>query len=451
MSDSEFPGLGFDPAPGQPASVAELAQVVQSVTSHLESTRSTLESVGKTGSTWEGEAAQKFSQKIGELPGYLTRGEDAMRKVASELSSWHTRLSDFQNVARQLEERARAAREKVRQAENNPNLKSFPAGMLLDTPELQREYELAKQAQQALDSAIQELNDLIDEGKKLYDRYEDAANDIARRIKEAASGAPLQSFWESIKQKVGGLLDGIKNVWNKAKDWLAKHAETFKKIGDILSKASAVVGILALASLAIPVVGEVAGPILGGISAALAGGALVTHGLAKMGGADVSWMTLGLDALGAIPGGKAIGAFKGGLKFARGAEEAAETAAKLGLKATPGEARSILGAVKEIGKDAWQSKSLAPLKDVGSIFEKRAVDIVKGSSFGERLKVAGEAIQKVYDEGQWLGTKGANMVLNKIGKTPIDPTSLTGRLVDLGGKTGGFVLGEVYHAIAGGH
>ncbi|MFJ8463195.1 hypothetical protein [Streptomyces swartbergensis] len=57
-----------------------------------------------------------------------------------------------------------------------------------------------------------------------------------------------------------------------------------------------------------------------------AGIALISHLLAKAVGADVSWFSMGLEALGAIPG---IGAFAKGVKVADGAV-AATRARQLG-------------------------------------------------------------------------------------------------------------------------
>jgi hypothetical protein len=62
-----FPGLGFDPAPGSVASVAQLAQAMTASQRQLTEAVHIITSVGR-GGTWTGDAASAFLSRVGELP-----------------------------------------------------------------------------------------------------------------------------------------------------------------------------------------------------------------------------------------------------------------------------------------------------------------------------------------------------------------------------------------------
>ncbi|MGH3621899.1 MAG: hypothetical protein ACRDQ5_08925, partial [Sciscionella sp.] len=84
------------------------------------------------------------------------------------------------------------------------------------------------------------------------------------------------------------------------------HADVIAKIGDVLSVVGNVLGVVALATSWIPGVNAVTAAAAVGVSAAATG----TKLLAKAAGADVSWGSIGMDAIGVIPGGKAVAGAK---------------------------------------------------------------------------------------------------------------------------------------------
>src|SRR4051812_37622137 len=78
MSTQTYDALGFDPAPGVPASVAQLVTALSKVGNQLNGAHGTLARVGKADDVWEGDAAAGFAKKVGELPKYLADGHASL-------------------------------------------------------------------------------------------------------------------------------------------------------------------------------------------------------------------------------------------------------------------------------------------------------------------------------------------------------------------------------------
>lgn len=116
-------------------------------------------------------------------------------------------------------------------------------------------------------------------------------------------------FWDKVKGVAG-------DVWNSVKagvSWAAKH------IGPVLKIISAVAGVLAL----IPVLAPVMGPI-----ALVAGGAALLLDVAnKLMNGEGSWLQIGIDAIGLVPGIKPLTTM-GKLGKLKAAEELVATTSK---------------------------------------------------------------------------------------------------------------------------
>ncbi|WP_051839830.1 putative T7SS-secreted protein [Streptomyces sp. NRRL F-5126] len=322
MSADEYPTLGFDPAPGKPSSVNDLATKLSTAVGGLEKASSTLTGIAKGGeekSVWEGEAATAFSKRVGELPHYLKDSHDALKSAATQLTTWHTKLVGYQATARKYEAEAKTAKSHEATAQKAHDHKASAYneagadpvfgltgrvyGTQAEAQAAQAKIDAAsarvKRAGHALDTATKQLNAARDEldaivqkAKDLLDHHQAEARSIAAKLRKADAKAPNPSFWE-------GLGDSFKKLGHDIKDWCTTHADLLKTVGDWMSTASAVLGVAALATMWCP-------PLAGGLALAggiAAGGALAAHGAAKLGGANVGVMTLAGDTIGAIPGG----------------------------------------------------------------------------------------------------------------------------------------------------
>jgi hypothetical protein len=202
------------------------------------------------------------------------------------------------------------------------------------------------------------------------------------------------------------MVHDVEDAWHDTAQWLHDHADMIAHIGDILSAISGVLGVIAIITAPF----EPVGAIFAGAAAATSGLALLAHLTAKAEGANVSWTNIGLDAVGALPG------IKG---FTMGAKVMDESA--LAFRGAEGVAEGTKGVSKTFllfGK----AKAFTPFK---------------ATSMLGRFRLAGEAGRQGLRSGQWMGTRGANLLtrLPFVTSTElISPASDLGRGIDSGVK-----------------
>nr|BFD93583.1 hypothetical protein KitaXyl93_49430 [Kitasatospora sp. Xyl93] len=303
MSDKNWPGLGFCPAPGDLPAIAKMYTDVDAVARELEELRHALADLGSDGSAWQGEAARNFAGRLGELPKYLTQGHESMAACSRALKTWHTQLTALLASGKTLEGQAVELRSRV----GDMNVQCSAAGKALDAStqstdaaaqaRAKADFEAKLQARQQL---VHQLDELIASGHKQLADHKLKAEAAARAIMEASRHHPPDP--NLLKR----MLDKVEHAWQKSLDFLADHA-------DLLSQISAG---LAIAALAIPV----AGPILGAAAVLTSAAAMAGHGIAKSRGQDVSWLKIGLDGLGVIPGFGAVKGFATAGKTAKAAK-----------------------------------------------------------------------------------------------------------------------------------
>ncbi|MFI1732728.1 putative T7SS-secreted protein [Streptomyces acidicola] len=339
MSNDSYPALGFDPAPGNPGNVDSLAARTKKASDALDNAQNSIKRL--TGNvTWSGDAASAFSKKVGELPRYLKDSHEAMRTASSELSKWREALTDYQSTARTYETQAKEAKGQVASAEKTKSTATDRYNQAASDPafrlsgqyftgtalqDAQAKIDAAStRLQQAdgdlsaasarLDQAERELEEIIKRAERLFEEHQAQARGIASHLRKATDGAPDPGFWERLG-------DQFQKLGHAIQEWCARNKDLLKSIGDWLGNISAVLGILSLLTLWCP-------PLSGALALASAGfsaGALLAHGAAKIGGADIGLMDLAGDALGVIPGaGFAKTAITGTAKVVVRAEKAGE-------------------------------------------------------------------------------------------------------------------------------
>ncbi|MFI7094954.1 putative T7SS-secreted protein [Streptomyces lydicus] len=314
--DSAWPGVGFNPAKGDLHAIQALASDVKSVGDELDELDHLLKSAGKSHGAWEGEAAQNFAKKLGELPKYLKQGGESMHDCAKALRGWHTHLQGFQDKAGKVEAEAASAR---KQAEsdldhfNDVYRKYQPYfGQPMEPAQAKQMDNEMDAARDRADNSKDKLEELIREAERIHAQWKDRAGEAERAILKASENHPPDLHWWN------RAVDGLKSAWRGFKDWLVEHA-------DLLSTISAGLAAAALACEFVPVVGTVAGGVLAGASAVCAAGAMAGHWMGNARGNGTPGWKIGLDALGVIPGVGGIAKTAiAGIKAARGAEVAGE-------------------------------------------------------------------------------------------------------------------------------
>ncbi|MEU6958152.1 WXG100 family type VII secretion target [Streptomyces chrestomyceticus] len=334
--DSAWPGVGFNPAKGDLHAIQALASDVKSVGDELDELDQLLKSVGKSDGAWEGEAAQNFAKKLGELPKYLKQGSESMHDCAKALRGWHTHLQTFQDKAGKIEAEAAPARKQAdadREHFNELYRKYQPYfGQPMEAAEAKKIDDTMDAARDKANTSKDKLEDLIREAERIHAQWKDRAGEAERAILKASENHPPDIHWWN------RAVDGLKSAWRGFKDWLVEHA-------DLLSTISAALAAAALACQIIPGVGTAAGALLGGASAVFAAGAMAGHWMGNARGNGTPGWKIGLDALGIIPGvggvaKGAISAFKVGAKGAKTA----------GLIGKAGAGIKGLGSIGKVGK-----------------------------------------------------------------------------------------------------
>jgi hypothetical protein len=315
-----WPGLGFDPAPGSAAAVAQLAQAMTAAQRQLTEALRIISGVGR-GGTWTGDAASAFLSRVGELPKHLQQAEDSFGAAANELTGWQSQLAAMQQKAQELESEAVNARARLNGAEMNPVLGL--RGHVFTNP------QDAQEAQQRYDAAVQEINTaqhdldaLIDQANRLLAEHRGLAEEAAKAIDSAAHLAPdSPGLFASLLGDLESVIQGNIKLAEDAMNWVNAHANAINAVGDMLGTASTVIGIVGTA-LDGTVVGAPLGAALDGVSAGLSVGALGCHLVAKAAGAPVSDRTLAEDGIGIV--GFGVG------KAAEHAKDLVEVGAKAG-------------------------------------------------------------------------------------------------------------------------
>jgi hypothetical protein len=306
---NHYPNLGWNPVPGVPGEVNSLRQKVASAASALRSSQRQLDKLIGESSYWEGDAAKAFREAIdGDLPTYIKNAARSLEKAADQLGNWDGYLASNRDLAKKYDDAAAekksamaSAKERHAQAEKHPDLGL--AGQQFSTQEeadaatarLRAAERSLNEATIALDNANGEYNDIIAKAEVLEHTHADNAETVAKSLDDATDKlAPQEPGW--LSKAVDAIWDGIK----VAGEFLAEHAGTI----------GAIAGLLAL----FPVLTPIMAPIALAASAVSMGKNLLDDKFRSDlfgGGSGMdqfsAWASLVGDAVGVIPGGKALG------------------------------------------------------------------------------------------------------------------------------------------------
>lgn len=369
-----FPHIGWDPTPGDVEDTRELAKKLGGLATELEAAVRDLERIEN--GAWKGKTALAFTEYIEKDVTPLVRmSHDSFGKASRALHRWAGELQDFQDEADRLEK---------------------SAGQKLDA-EKEAETKAEGKGSKELGKASGEVDEVTNKVHDLEERYKRAAGAISKELDKAGDIAPDEpGFWDKLTK-------GVADAWDATGEWIKDHADMIKLIGDLLSDLTAILGLLAILTLPFPPLAAIFGT-----AALIASGlALVAHGVAKAAGADVSWMQIGLDAVGLMPG---IGAFSKGIKVV-GEAKALAKAGNLGkgFKATEivGKARLLL-ATGDDAKAVTGGLKLLPGKVVLGGMADDVYEVAHGTSAA--MSRMGGLANAGYHAGQWVGSKGFNLI-----------------------------------------
>lgn len=311
MAANPYPNLGWNPVPGIPSEVESLKKKVSTAAKALRSCHDQIEKLVGESSYWEGDAATKFRDALkGELPTYIKNAARSLEKAATQLTAWDGDLTANRDLARKYDDEAgekKSAANKAQgrydNAKDHPDLKlagqTFPSAEEADaaTQRLRAAERDLAAANASLNAANQAYDDVIAKAQTLEGEHSEKAGKIAKSLSEATDKlAPEEPGW--LEKAVGAIWDGIKWVGQQ----ILEHAGTIGAIAGLLAllptPAAPIFAAIAIGASVLSMGKNLADPNFRG--------ALMGEGS----GMDTfaAWASLAGDAVGMIPGGKALGA-----------------------------------------------------------------------------------------------------------------------------------------------
>ncbi|HET8992892.1 MULTISPECIES: putative T7SS-secreted protein [unclassified Rhodococcus (in: high G+C Gram-positive bacteria)] len=226
-----FPNLGFDPAPGNPATVGSVATQLHTTTRTLDEAHRALVRMGYSDGIWRSTAATAFRTRSAELPPVLDTAGSSLQQAGRALEAWSDDLASLQKRAVGLEELARSARSNVAAAESNPALQ-----------ERHRTYSDPDQlaaAQARLDSAVAELDrarttldDIISRAESLRIQHRELVDETARALRKAAEQAPDEGFFERLGRRLDNFLDDVGDLFEDIWDYVQDNADLINELSN---------------------------------------------------------------------------------------------------------------------------------------------------------------------------------------------------------------------------
>ena len=267
----DFPGLGFDPAPGDPAALSTAGTAAGRAGQQFADGASTLSRLSS--GDWTGQAADAFRGQLARLPTDLNSAAHAHTEAAHALADYSATLNAMQVRAGQLEAQAvqlRAEQTAAINAVNRIATQQAPTGSAA-LADLQAAY---RSARSTADSYGSSLDDVLRAARRLADDHAHAARAATRRIRAVLDTPYKEPSW-------------LQKAWNATPGRIKDHADVLHNISAALKIASAVLGLLSL----IPGL-----QFLAPIAMAAAGIALGSDIVLKLVTGQGSWTSIGIDA-----------------------------------------------------------------------------------------------------------------------------------------------------------
>ncbi|WP_234324023.1 putative T7SS-secreted protein [Streptomyces sp. NRRL S-481] len=239
-----YPNLGWNPVPGIPSEVNTLRRKVSSAATALRSCHTQLDKLIGESSYWEGDAAEAFREALdGELPTYIKNAARSLEKAAMQLGNWDGSLTANRDLAQKYDEAAAekksaiaSAKSRQAQAERHPDLKlagrQFPTQEEADaaTARLRAAEHNLNEATLALSKVNGEYEDVLAKARELETTHADDAEVVAKALDDATDKlAPKEPGW---------LSKAVSAVWDVTKavgEFLWEHAGTIGAIAGLLA------------------------------------------------------------------------------------------------------------------------------------------------------------------------------------------------------------------------
>ena len=280
---SAYPGLGFDPARGEPGDVAAALQSMADAGSQLSVLVEEVTTALDLSQGWKGDAADDFHDNLDDIPPALVKGSESMGKAAEALGHWVQRLVNHKREADALNTLAVELKAQIEIAEGVAAAAVGGARMARGSQ--------AEAAADAADAAVakvaslhKQLDVVIDNAREVQREHLLDANTTADMLR-AAKG-------DAFETPGGG-------------------AQALGSVGAVASKVSTWTGYAATVAAAVTVFVPPVGVVAGGLTITAGvtgvGGAAAQAGAKALGDpkqANTSWVSLGADGVLSVAGAR---------------------------------------------------------------------------------------------------------------------------------------------------
>jgi hypothetical protein len=259
-----YPGLGFDPLPGDSALAERLASDARRIGARLDDAAIRLRRLAAPYG-WHGEAADAFTESLQTLPRDLGASAQSCQRLAVELDRYRHVYVDALATARRLDTQAAAARDRLASAQAAATSWRGPRPLVGAYPAGPSPYEAA------VTTAEHELVTILRAARGLRSDLEDATRPVVRAIRELTGHAPAEPAWHQLKRLARALLPVTPlGMTAAAVDRaIGEFPEFFDDLAEVLGTVSAALGVAATLTFWVPGVGQT----LGVFALATSGGA----------------------------------------------------------------------------------------------------------------------------------------------------------------------------------
>ena len=185
MSCDRYPGIGFDPAPGDPAAVDLLQQRLTRCAEWLDAAHGLVERTVRDDPAWQGAAGAAFRDHLGSAPGFLDRARASLQYAAARLRDWHGELLDHQAHARQLDGELLRARSVLRETAATAGTATVPEG---SAAWIDATTAGLVEANGTLGRTRAEIDRLLARARELESAHTDAAGRVAEALRREDPG-----------------------------------------------------------------------------------------------------------------------------------------------------------------------------------------------------------------------------------------------------------------------
>ncbi|PPK64493.1 hypothetical protein V5P93_007057 [Actinokineospora auranticolor] len=182
---SGYPGLGFDPTPGDPDAVMSVVAEYRAAAAALAAVGPDLRRVESATDGWTGPAADAFAGRVDAVPADLDTRSANLRRAADLLTTWAQTLAAGKRAADDLERAATRLRDRISDATDDLHARRTELD-LAATPVAAAKAGMDHAAAEAELTALRDrLADVVRRARVLAADHERAADEVADALRPA--------------------------------------------------------------------------------------------------------------------------------------------------------------------------------------------------------------------------------------------------------------------------